>query len=128
MTAARYLDDAWLAEADRRLRDLAPIAQAVSVGMTVHGGPEGERRYRLVLGPDRVGIEAGLGDSGVRMSVPWPVAVAIAQGRASAQRAFLDGQIQLGGDASLLLGHQQQLADIDDRLADLRAATDFSAG
>lgn len=120
-----YLSDRWLQRADRELRGLTPIPDPVSVGMRVTGGPDGDRLYRLILGPDRVGIEAGLADSGVRMTLVWDVATAIAQGRASAQRAFLDGRLQLGGDTSLLLGYQQQLADIDDRLDELRAATDF---
>ncbi len=121
----RYLSDEWLAEADRRLGDLTPVPAPVVIGMAVDGGPFGDRAYRLILGPDRVGVASGLGDSGVTMTLRWPVAIAVAQGRASAQRAFLDGDLQLGGDTSLLLGYQQQLADIEDRLDELRAATDF---
>lgn len=121
----RYLSDAWLAEADRRLADLQPIAEAVSVGMTVEGGPDGDRTYRLILGPSRVGMEPGIAGSGVRMTLPWEVAVAVARAEASAQRAFLDGHLQLGGDTALLLGHQRELADIEDRLDKLRAETDF---
>ena len=59
------------------------------------------------------------------MTLSWEVAVAIATGRASAQRAFLDGDLQLGGDTGLLLGHQRALTDIEDRLDELRAETDF---
>ena len=121
----RYLDDDWLRRADEELIGLKPVAADVQVGMTVIGGPDGDRRYRLILGPDRMGIGPGLEDSGVRMTLDWEVAVAIAQGRASAQRAFLDGRLQLGGDTGLLLGHQQQLAEIEDRLGRLRAETDF---
>ncbi|MGI9595399.1 MAG: hypothetical protein ACR2QK_04525 [Acidimicrobiales bacterium] len=121
----RYLSDRWLDEADRRLASLTPLPASVSVGMAVLGGPDGDRLYRLVLGPDRVGVALGLADSGVHMTLAWEVAVDIAQGRASAQRAFLDGRMQLGGDTSLLLGYQQQLADIEDRLDRLRADTDF---
>lgn len=121
----RYLSDEWLTKADEQLAALSPISTAVSVAMTVTDGPDGERNYRLVLGPERVGVAPGVGDSGVSMTVTWPVAVAIATGEASAQRAFLDGNLQLGGDTSLLLGHQQQLADIADKLDGLRSTTDF---
>lgn len=123
--ALRYLSDEWLRKADERLSGLSPVAEPVSVGMTVTGGPDGDRRYRLILGPDRVGIGDGVGDSGVRMTLSWESAVAIATGRASAQRSFLDGDLQLGGDTGLLLGHQRALADIEDRLDELRAETDF---
>ena len=121
----RYLSDEWLDCADQRLGALSPISAAVSVGISVLGGPEGERNYRLILGPDRVGVASEIEDSGVLMTLQWPAAVAIAKGEASAQRAFLDGNLQLGGDTSLLLGHQQQLAEITDLLDELRAATDF---
>ena len=121
----RYLSDEWLDCADQRLGALSPISAAVSVGISVLGGQEGERNYRLILGPDRVGVASEIEDSGVLMTLQWPAAVAIAKGEASAQRAFLDGNLQLGGDTSLLLGHQQQLAEITDLLDELRAATDF---
>lgn len=129
----RYLDDRWLAEADTALSDLRPVEADLSIGVTVTGGPDGDRHYRLVLGPDRVGIDpggdggGGAGDAGtgVRMTLGWPDAVAIARGAVSAQRAFLDGRLRLGGDTGLLLGHQEALAELDDRLAPLRAITRY---
>ncbi len=124
--AIRYLSDEWLRRADEDLGSLTPIPASVAVGIIVRSGPEGDRGYRLILGPDRVGVEPGADGSGVQMTLDWDVAVAIANGRSSAQRAFLDGQMQLGGDASLLLGHQGELADIDDQLAELRAVTNYS--
>lgn len=120
-----YLSDAWLTQADDALADLTPIEEPLAVGIEVVGGPRGDRAYRLLLGPDRVGVSAEPEPAGVRMALSWEYAVAIAQGRSSAQRAFLDGQLQLGGDISLLLGHQDALAAIDDRLAELRQTTDF---
>ncbi len=122
----RYLSDEWLRRADEDLAGLTPISSAVEVGILVRSGPEGDRGYRLILGPDRVGVEPGADGSGVQMSLDWDVAVAIANGATSAQRAFLDGQMQLGGDTSLLLGHQSELGDIDDRFGDLRANTRYS--
>lgn len=120
-----YLSDAWLAQADAALADLAPIPDPLAVGIEVLGGPHGDRAYRLVLGPDRVGVSPEPEPAGVRMTVEWADAVAIAQGRSSAQRAFLDGRLRLGGDISLILGHQAALAAIDDRLVALRDSTDF---
>lgn len=125
MESVLYLSDEWLRIADEQLAELSPVSGTVAVGMRVRSGPEGDRIYRLVLGPDRVGVAEGDDGCGVHMTLGWDVAVAIAKGRRSAQRAFLDGEVQLGGDTSVLLGHQQELADIDDRLADLRAVTQY---
>lgn len=120
-----FLSDAWVAAADAALSRLTPVPGPLVVAVTVTGGPGGERRYRLVLGPDRVGAEPGPGPATVAMTMAWDLAVAVNQGRESAQRAFLDGRLTLGGDPVVLLGHAQQLAAVDDALAPLRARTSF---
>lgn len=121
-----YLSDDWLALADEAMAGLVPVPDGPAVAVVVTDGPEGDRSYRLLLGPDRVGISPEPEPHGVRMTLAWDDAVAIAEGRSSAQRAFLDGRLRLGGDTSLLLGHQDALAAIDDRLAGLRSATRFA--
>ncbi|MEZ5411458.1 MAG: SCP2 sterol-binding domain-containing protein [Acidimicrobiales bacterium] len=120
-----FLSDAWVAAADAALARLAPVPAPLVVAVTVTGGPGGEHRYRLVLGPDRVGAEAGPGPAAVTMTMTWDLAVAVNQGRESAQRAFLDGRLVLGGDLVVLLGHAPHLAAVDDALAPLRARTSF---
>ena len=120
-----YLSDPWLSEADTRLADLNPLDEEIRVGFRVTGGPDGDAEHQLVLGPDRVGAERGVEGAAVVLTMAWELAVEIGQGRTSAQRAFLDGRIQLGGEPGVLLGHQSRLAEIDDRLADLRADTAY---
>ena len=122
----RYLSDSWLEAANTALAELSPIPTAVVIGYVVTGGPEGERCYSLQLGPDTPGVSAGVEHAGVTLRLDWELAVAIAQNQASAQRAFLDGELVLGGDVGLLLGHQKALADFDDRLATLRQKTEFT--
>ena len=90
-----YLSDEWLRRADELLAALSPVPAPVVVGMHVRSGPEGPRRYHLILGPDRVGIGQGLGASKVQLTLEWDVATSIAQGRSSAQRAFLQRRIRL---------------------------------
>lgn len=146
-----YLSDEWLGEADRAVADLPPLPDAVTVGIRIIDGGA-VIGYSLVLGPDRVSIRPYRGDTedpsatspastaepstetgddrdrphdDVRLTMPMEVAVGIARGQAGAQRAFLDGHIQLGGDTTVLLGYQQHLAEIDDRLSDLRSRTRF---
>lgn len=122
-----FLSDAWVAAADAALSRLAPVPGPLVVAVTVTGGPAGDRRYRLVLGPDGVGAEPGPGPAAVTMTMTWDLAVAVNQGRESAQRAFLDGRLTLGGDPVVLLGHAPHLAAVDDALAPLRARTSFGS-
>jgi hypothetical protein len=121
----RYLSDEWLTAADEALSGLQPVENELVVGYRVLGGPDGESSHQLVLGPDRVGASRGTGDAGLTLTMSWDLAVSIARGEVCAQRAFLDGRIQLGGDPAVLLGHQQRLAEIDDRLAGLRDQTSY---
>lgn len=123
----RYLSDQWVAQADAALSDLAPLTAGLAVGFVVTGGPDGQRSYTVRLGPDSAGVEPGVETAGVTMTLDWGVATDIAQGKGSAQRAFLDGRLMIGGNVGLLLGHQKELAEIDDHLGSLRAETDFSS-
>ncbi|MGF1596280.1 MAG: hypothetical protein ACFCVK_05020 [Acidimicrobiales bacterium] len=120
-----FLSDEWLAAADQALAAVRPLAEPVRVGYRVTGGPAGTSTHRLILGPDRVGAERSDGDDELALTLDWDLAVAINRGEQNAQQAFLDGRIQIGGDPRILLGHQVQLAEIDDRLASLRARTTY---
>lgn len=125
----RYLSDAWLEAADAALADQDPLPVVLRVGYRVVAGPPdgtSVRSHTLVLGPERVSIVGGLVEPTVTLTMEWEVATAIAQGRASAQRAFLDGLVQLGGQPDALLGHQDHLLAVDDLLASVRAETTFS--
>lgn len=123
----RYLSDQWVEEADAALANLTPLATDLAVGFVVTGGPDGQRSYTVRLGADSVGVEQGIDAAGVTMTLDWSVATDIGQGSGSAQRAFLDGRLVIGGDVGLLLGHQKELGEIDDHLGGLRAKTDFSS-
>jgi hypothetical protein len=120
-----YLSGGWLQAADRALADMAPLPERVVVGYRVTGGPAGAAPdgHRLVLGPDRVSLAPGLDHADLVLTLPWDLAIAILGGTAGAQRAVLDGRIAVTGDPGVLLGHQRSLADVDDRLADLRRRT-----
>lgn len=126
-----YLSDRWLAEADRAASQLTVDGEAVTIAMAVVGGPGGDRRYRLVLEPPELHIRPGHGngndDRTVTMTMDHATAVGIARGASSAQRAFLDGRIRLGGDVSLLLGDSavRALSAATDCFAGLRDRTDF---
>jgi putative sterol carrier protein len=54
-------------------------------------------------------------------------AVAVARGERSAQEAFMDGEVRVGGDIGELLAAQAALARLGDVFASVRADTDFGA-
>lgn len=126
----RYLSEAWVEAADVALADQDPLPVVLRVGYrVVDGPPDGASvwSHTLVLGPERVGIVGGLVEPTVTLTMKWEVAAAIAQGRASAQRAFLDGLVQLGGQPDALLGYQDRLSAVEDLLASVRAETTYEA-
>ena len=121
----RYLSDSWLHAADQALQGLEPLPVSLVVGYLVEGGPDGDRRYSVRFGPESVGIISGTDAADVVLQLDWNLAVGVALGQDSAQRAFLDGALRLAGDVNLLLAHSSTLSSFDDRLATLRATTDY---
>lgn len=118
----RYLSDEWINEADAAVRRLSPTDEPFSVTYTVTAGPEGDRTYTLDLGAPSV--QPG-GDAAVGLRMTWAVAKAIALGELSAQRAFLEGDMQITGDAQALVGNTEGMTAVDGALAELRAATTY---
>ncbi len=123
----RYLSDSWLHAADQALQGLEPLRVSLVVGYLVEGGPDGDRRYSVRFGPESVGIISGTDTADIVLQLDWNLAVGVALGQDSAQRAFLDGALRLSGDVNLLLAHSATLASFDDRLVTLRATTDYDA-
>ena len=97
--------------------------QAAAIGYVITSDSGQERSYSIVLGPDSVGVLKGIESAEVVMTMDTQLATSIASGTSSAQRAFLDGRIRLGGDARVLLGNSEAMAEIDKRLAPLRELT-----
>ncbi|MGH1506135.1 MAG: hypothetical protein ACRBI6_21475 [Acidimicrobiales bacterium] len=120
-----YLSREWLRAASDAVATAPALDDDVRIGFAVTEAPDGDRSYDLVLGPDRVAYEAWTGDSPLLLRLPYDLAVSVATGAESAQRALLDGRISLEGDAGVLLGHGSLLAGLDDLLAELRSRTDY---
>ena len=118
----RYLSDEWINAANTALGGLAPSERTLAVSYTVRHGPEGERSYTLDLGTPSVRPGA---DAPVGFRLHWDTAVAIATGERSAQRAFLDGDLQIIGDAPALLSGRDDLAGAEAALATIKDHTDY---
>lgn len=122
----KYLSESWLEAATHALSDTPPTNESLRVGYDITDAPEGIGPYTLILGPNRITFEPGLSETSATLRLRYELAVAIATCSTSAQRAFLDGDISLGGDITALLGAGGPLTTIDDRLAPLRAITEFA--
>lgn len=118
----QYVSDEWIHEANAAIAGLEPTVEPFAVSYTITDGPSGERSYTLDLGCPSIqpGATASVG---LRMT--WDVAIAVATGQLSAQRAFLDGNMQIQGDAQALVGNTEAMAAVDAALAPLRSRTTY---
>lgn len=127
---ARFLSDAWLealdraARADETLADLADGPPLV-VQQVVTGGPDGDVTYNVRAGGGAVSVRPGPADDAtIRFRQDHETATAIASGRLSAQRAFMTGRLQVGGDLRAVLDRGPTLTALADVFAAVRATTD----
>ncbi len=118
----KYLSPEWLTEAGRRLADLEPSPDEVTVAYTVTGDGT-PSRYAIRLGPGPVAVVTdpdAIDAADVSFTLDRVLADRIARGDQSASSAFLDGELRLGGDINVLLGEGTRLAKVDDLLAEIR--------
>ncbi len=129
-----YLSPAWVAALDHAARAdpaLADAAREVAlvVEQRVTGAPAGDVTYHVVF--DHGSVSVGLGAAGeglapvVRFTLDHETALDIARGQGSAQRAFMAGTLQVGGDLRVLLDHQLVLSALHDVFATVRVQTDL---
>jgi hypothetical protein len=127
----QYLSDEWMTEAATALaagpapEDGGPD-EPVVLQYDVTAAPGGKRSYALRF--DRSGIHLDLGahrDVSASFTLDYDVAAQIAQGQLSAQAAFMQGRLKLGGDVMVLVRQHALLDGLDDALAELRARTEY---
>jgi putative sterol carrier protein len=88
------------------------------------GDGGGEVAYAVRIADGTVRVASGRADDAdVTFTQDRATAAAIATGELSAQAAFIDGRLRVGGDLSALLEHTAALAALDDVFASARAAT-----
>ncbi len=125
----RYLSPAWLAAAaaavadDTGLQELAPpdrfVLQQEVVNRT--DADPGPTTWHVVFSSGGVELIAGpAGRPDVTLRCDTETAHRIHDGRDSAQQAFMEGRLQLGGDPHELLRRRELLASLTDALGPLR--------
>ncbi len=68
-------------------------------------------RWQLRLGPDGVELDRDPStDPDIRITTDRETATEIRAGNVSAQRAFLGGQLRIGGDIQALMANREALA------------------
>jgi hypothetical protein len=117
----RYLSAEWLRAVDDAVAAIVvDPATAVVIEQRVVDGPDGDVVYRLVVGGGRCRVVVGDDPAaGVSITTPWKLAEQIASGAASAQRAFLHGEIRIGGDPALLVRHADLAAELSEALSSI---------
>jgi putative sterol carrier protein len=121
---APFLSDAWLDDLEVAAASarLAPELR-VTIQQVV-ADASGEVAFAIVVDQGTVAVRRGHHASAdVSFRQDRATASAIARGELSAQVAFLDGRLRLGGDISAILERAGALAAIDDLFAEVRAHT-----
>lgn len=125
-----FLSDEWIDALDAAgalatlPADLHLVVQQVVLG---DDGPESSFVVRVLDG--RVSVTAGVAsDAEVTFTQDRATALAVATGATSAQAAFMDGRLRVGGDLRLVLDRADELAAVADVFAAARAALTEAAG
>jgi hypothetical protein len=126
-----FLSAAWLDALDRAATR-SPMSAAGADGrrlivqQRVHGGPRGDAVYHLVVDIDGLRVREGKADEpGVCFDTDYDTAVAVNTGVESAQAAFMQGRLRIGGDVNELVGNTDLLLAIDDVFAAVRTETSY---
>jgi putative sterol carrier protein len=120
----RFLTDEWVDALDRAVPDELDADRSLD-GLVI-GYVVDDFAYHLAFGDGRVRVQRGeAGDATVTFRCDRETAEAIARGESSAQRAFMAGQLRIGGDASALLRSHAAIASLPDIYAAVRPQTDF---
>ncbi len=127
----QYLSDEWIERAGRELAADTKLAESASdadltIQYEVAGAPGGKRAYALRFDHGTVGLEPGPHpDAPVSFALDYDTAAAIARGDLSAQAAFMQGVLKLGGDVTVLIREHALLGALEDALGELRSDTEF---
>lgn len=132
----RFLSPEWIQALDTAARDHPGLRAAARdtrlvleqrVTETPDDDPAapGTVVYHIRLTAEPVVAAGPADDATVRLTTDRATAAGIARGELSAQLAFIQGRLRLGGDVRALLAHQDALVAVDDVFAEVRGATEW---
>lgn len=124
----RFLSPEWIEALDHRAReaDVARDGSAIVVEQSVTEKGAEPITYQLVIEHDTARVLAGAPhEPAVTLRTDRATATAIARGELSAQQAFIEGRVRVGGDARALVRHATTLAQLDRSFAALRDETAY---
>ena len=125
-----YLSEEWLDRAGDALAGSAELSERtadldLAIGYEVTGAPSGKVTYTIRFDRGTTTLEHPATDAPVSFALDYESAAAIAQGKVSAQAAFMQGRLKLVGDVNVMIRDGAVLDGVTDALADLRTDTDF---
>jgi putative sterol carrier protein len=118
----RYLSPEWIEALDAALASsvFAPGRRLVIQQIV------GDDAWYVIVGDGRARVVVGrAGHPTVTFTQDPATAAEIAQGRLSAQQAFMSGRLRVRGDLPSLAGAQDVLAELDRAFASARDQTEF---
>jgi hypothetical protein len=105
----QFLSESWFSEVEKIRAEAGeiPVPDAiknVKLNIVVTEHPEGEKQLHMVAGDFQQGL---LDDASTKLTVPFPVAVAVFNGdQQAAIQAFMSGEIKVEGDMGVMMQMQ----------------------
>jgi hypothetical protein len=121
---AGFLTEAWLDDLDAAAQSAELDTKGdLVLQQVIPDGPDGQEvAYALVVDRGRVRVVRGRVDEpDLTFTQDRATAEAIHRGQLSAQAAFMQGRLRLGGDLRTVIDRAAELAAIDDVFASARA-------
>jgi hypothetical protein len=134
---SRFLSPEWFAEVARGAPARSVTATTeegqLILEQVVHGAPDGDVRYRVVVGAGTAYIAPATASNpngrpvtpDLTIACDWATAVAMARGELSAQAALMAGRLRVRGSLARISGRAPDLLGVDPVPEDVRRRTTY---